>query len=212
MSQQQPNRLTRSEFLRTATGTVAAATAATSLGFPAPAGAETSSPAAPRNGSDALFDKLDDKIRAGMKKHGIPGVAVGMIYRGTRRIKGYGVTNVDYPVPVDGDTLFRIGSTTKTFTGTAAMRLVDRGELDLDARVRDYLPDFATSQPSVARRVTVRQLLNHSAGWLGEYYADKGPGDDALARYVRGMERLPQQTPLGERSPITTPPSCWPGA
>jgi CubicO group peptidase (beta-lactamase class C family) len=46
--------------------------------------------------------------------------------------------------------------------------------------------------------VTVRQLLNHSAGWLGEYYADKGPGDDALARYVAEIARLPQQTPVGK--------------
>jgi CubicO group peptidase (beta-lactamase class C family) len=200
MSQQQPNRLTRGEFLRAATGTVAAAATATSLaGLPAPAAeAKTSSPAAPGDGSDALLGELDAKIRAGMKEHAIPGVALGMIDRGTTYIKGYGVTNVDYPTPVDGNTLFRIGSTTKTFTGTTAMRLVDRGKLDLDARVREYLPGFATSRPSVARRVTVRQLLNHSAGWLGEYYADKGPGDDALARYVRGMARLPQLTPPGQ--------------
>ena len=44
----------------------------------------------------------------------------------------------------------------------------------------------------------MRQLLNHSAGWLGEYYADKGPGDDALARYVAGIARLPQLTPPGK--------------
>jgi CubicO group peptidase (beta-lactamase class C family) len=196
--QQQPNRLTRSEFLRTATGTVAATAATSLVGFPAPAEARAASPRTRGDGSGPLFDELDAKIRAAMKEHGIPGVAVGVIHRGTRYIKGYGVTNVDYPVPVDGDTLFRIGSTTKTFTGTAAMRLVDRGELDLDARVRTYLPEFATSRPSVARRVTLRQLLNHSAGWLGEYYADKGRGDDALARYVKSMERLPQLTPPGE--------------
>jgi CubicO group peptidase (beta-lactamase class C family) len=196
--QQQPNRLTRSEFLRAATGTVAAAATATSLGFPAPAEAKTSSPAVPGRASAALFLQLDAKIRAGMREHAIPGVALGMIDQGTTYIKGYGVTNVDYPVPVDGDTLFRIGSTTKTFTGTTAMRLVDQGKLDLDTRVRKYLPEFATSQPSVARRVTVRQLLNHSAGWLGEYYADMGPGDDALKRYVAGIARLPQLTPLGK--------------
>src|SRR4051812_1096294 len=144
---QQPNRLTRSEFLRTASGTVAAATATSLVGFPAPAGAETPSARPPGDGNTAgsLFDELDAKIRAGMRKYSIPGVAVGVIHKGKRYIKGYGVTNVDYPVPVDGDTLFRIGSTTKTFTGTAAMRLVDRGRLDLDARVREYLPDFATS-------------------------------------------------------------------
>jgi CubicO group peptidase (beta-lactamase class C family) len=197
---QQPNRLTRSEFLRTASGTVAAATATSLVGFPAPAGAETPSARPPGDGNTAgsLFDELDAKIRAGMRKYSIPGVAVGVIHKGKRYIKGYGVTNVDYPVPVDGDTLFRIGSTTKTFTGTAAMRLVDRGRLDLDARVREYLPDFATSEPSVARRVTVRQLLNHSAGWLGEDYADMGRGDDALERYVTGIAQLPQLTPVGK--------------
>src|SRR3954466_15318187 len=171
MSQQQPNRLSRSEFLRTATGSVAAAATATSLvGFPAPAEAKTSSPppAATGDGNGAaagsLFDELDVKIRDGMRKYAIPGVAMGMIYRGTTYIKGYGVTNVDYPLPVDGDTLFRIASNTKTVTRTVVMRLVEQGKLDLDARVRDYLPEFATSQPSVARRVTLRQLLNHSPG------------------------------------------------
>ena len=147
MSQERANRLTRSEFLKTATGTVAAATATSLVGFRTPAEAETSSPAAPADGSASAagspFDELDARIRAGMKKHGIPGVALGMIYRGERYIKGYGVTNVDYPVPVDGDTLFRIGSTTKTFTGTAVMRLVEKGKIDLDARVREYLPELS---------------------------------------------------------------------
>src|SRR5829696_6616845 len=68
MCPQQPNRLTRSDFLRVATGTVATATATSLVGFPAPAGAETSSPAAFGDGSGALFDELDAKIRAGMRE------------------------------------------------------------------------------------------------------------------------------------------------
>jgi CubicO group peptidase (beta-lactamase class C family) len=144
-----------------------------------------------------LFRQLDAKIEAAMHAYGIPGVAVGVLHRGKVYIKGYGVTNVDYPGPVDGDTVFRIASTTKTFTGTTVMRLIDRGELDLDARVRSYLPDFATADETAAAQVTVRQLLNHSAGWLGDFFQDTGPGDDALARYVAGMTRLPQLTSPG---------------
>ncbi len=132
-----------------------------------------------------------------MRELQIPGVAVGVIYRGREYIKGYGVTNVDYPVAVDGDTLFRIGSTTKTFTGTTLMRLVDQGRMNLDAPVRKYLPDFATADPATAARVTVRQLLNHSSGWWGDDVEDFGRGDDAIARYVASMTRLPQLTPLG---------------
>ena len=86
-----------------------------------------------------------------MAKYDIPGVAVGVLHEGREFVRGYGVTNVDYPVPVDGDTVFRVASTTKTFTGTVVMRLVERGKLDLDARVHRHLPDFRTSDPAAAR-------------------------------------------------------------
>src|SRR5690349_11216945 len=157
---QQPNRLTRGQFLRGATGTVAAAVAGPSLsGFPAAAGVGTSSRAATSGPSDSDLAELEAKIRAGMQAYGIPGVAVGLIRGSTTFIRGYGVTNVDYPVPVDGDTLFRIGSTTKTFTGTTAMRLVDRGDLDLDAKLRKYLPHFRTSQPQEIGRASCRERV-----------------------------------------------------
>lgn len=85
---------------------------------------------------DPLFLALDEKILDAMSRYQVPGVAVGVLYNGGEYVRGYGVTNADYPLPVDGDTLFRIGSLTKTFTGTAIMRLVDQGKLDLNAPVR----------------------------------------------------------------------------
>src|SRR5205085_1632348 len=85
--------------------------------------------------AEALFRALDAKIEAAMAEYQIPGVAVGVYYQGQEYVRGYGVTNVDYPQPVDGDTLFRIASTTKTFTGTTVMRLFEQGLLDLDAPV-----------------------------------------------------------------------------
>ena len=154
--------------------------------------------------ADPDFRALDAKIQAGMARYGIPGVAVGVLAQGREYVRGYGVTNIDYPVPVDGDTLFRIASTTKTVTGTTVMRLVEQGKLDLDTPVRTYLPGFQTCDPkvapcdpAVAPRVTLRQLLNHSAGWLGDDFEDTGRWHDALTRYVAGMARLPQVTPPG---------------
>ena len=162
--------------------------------------AKPSSPP-PSNGAspdlDAAFAELDAKIEAGMKAYGIPGVAAAVWAGGQEHVKGYGITNVDHPTPVDGDTIFRIGSTTKTFTGTAMMRLVEQGKVDLDAPVRRYLPDFAVADPAVGAAVTVRQLLNHTSGWLGEDLQDFGRGDDAIARYVASMTRLPQLTAPG---------------
>lgn len=144
------------------------------------------------------FLALEEKIRSGMAAHAIPGVAVGIWDRGVEYVRGFGVLDVDHPVAVDGDTLFRIGSTTKTFTGTAVMRLMELGKLRLDVPVRTYLPEFTTADPTVGPRVRVRQLLNHSAGWLGDYLQDFGDGEDALSRYVQGMSDLEQLTPVGE--------------
>ena len=189
-----PAIISRRRFLHTTAASVLTVASAPARGTLARAAA--AAPAPPT--ADPDFGALDAKIQAGMARYGIPGVAVGVLAQGREYVQGYGVTNVDYPVAVDGDTLFRIGSTTKTFTGTTVMRLVEQGRLDLDAPVRTYLPDFQTADPAVASRVTLRQLLNHSAGWLGDYYEDTGPGDDARARYAAGMARLPQLTPPGE--------------
>src|SRR5215510_6220306 len=186
-----PDSMSRRRFLHATAASVLTAAVAPARRTPARA-AVAGAPTA-----DPDFGELDAKIQAGMAQYRIPGVAVGVLAQGREYVRGYGVTNVDYPVPVDGDTLFRIGSTTKTFTGTSVMRLVEQGTLALDATVRTYLPHFKTADPSVASRVTLRQLLNHSAGWRGDDFEDTGPGDDALARYVVGMARLPQLTPLG---------------
>ncbi len=159
----------------------------------------TAVPALPARATEpASIGRLVEKIEAGMAKYAIPGVGLGLWYGGREYVRGFGVTNVDIPSPVTADTVFRIGSTTKTFTATAIMRLVERGRISLDRPVRAYLPDFQTADPSVAARVTVRQLLNHSAGWMGDYFEDTGQGDDALARYVAGMPKVPQLTPLGK--------------
>jgi CubicO group peptidase (beta-lactamase class C family) len=155
-------------------------------------------PVASDKSAEALFKALDERIEAAMKRFHVPGVSVGVYWQGREHLRGFGVTNVDHPVPVDADTLFRIGSTTKTFTGTAMMRLVEQGKVDLAATARTYLPEFTLADEAVAKSVTVRGLLNHSAGWLGDDYADYRRGDDALQRFVADMKRLPQLTPPGQ--------------
>jgi CubicO group peptidase (beta-lactamase class C family) len=147
--------------------------------------------------SAALFAELDAKIEAAMEKFAVPGAAVAVVHDGNEHVRGYGISSVDAPVPVDEHTLFRIGSTTKTYTGTAVMRLVDAGQVDLDAPVRAYVPELAVADEAVAAEVTVRQLLNHTAGWLGDDVEDFGRGEDAIQRYVAGMADQPQLTPLG---------------
>ena len=142
-------------------------------------------------------DALDDVVERVMREHPVPGVAVGIIADGEETVHGFGITNVDHPLPVDGDTLFQIGSITKTVTATALMRLVEQGTVSLDAPVRTYLPELRLHDEGVAAAVTLQHLLTHGGGWFGDFFDDTGVGDDALAKYVDRLVDLDQLTPLG---------------
>ncbi len=164
---------------------------------PSLASAQASTPTAASSVTDPDFAALDALVTKRMDALGVPGVAVSAIFGDREHAAGFGVTNVDHPLPVDADTLFQIGSNTKTATGTALMRLVEAGKLSLDAPVRAYLPAFRVADEGVSKAVTVRNLVTHTAGWFGDDFTDPGNGDDALARYVSGMADLPQVAPLG---------------
>jgi CubicO group peptidase (beta-lactamase class C family) len=142
--------------------------------------------------------QLQDKLNEAAERLGVPGVAVGIIHEGVEHYAYAGVTSIENPLPVDEDTLFQFGSTGKTFTGTAVLRLVEEGKLELDAPVRRYLPDLKLKDDTAAEKVTVLQLLNHTAGWEGDLMEDTGAGDDSLARYVDNMAKIEQVTPVGE--------------
>jgi CubicO group peptidase (beta-lactamase class C family) len=145
-----------------------------------------------------MFDQLVEAARRAQERLAIPGLAVGLLADGEAHVAGLGVTSSEHPLAVDGDTLFQIGSITKTYTATLVMRLVEQGKLDLDAPVRTYLPNLRLADPDAAARVTLRHLLSHTGGWHGDYFEDTGRGDDALARYVDAMVECAQISPLGE--------------
>jgi CubicO group peptidase (beta-lactamase class C family) len=138
-----------------------------------------------------------DAIQEAMRRYHTPGVAVGVLRDGHDEITTFGVTSIEDPLPVQPNTLFQIGSITKTITATAVMRLVEQGRLELEAPVRRYLPDLQMADEDVAQRLTLRHLLTHTAGFVGDDFTDTGSGDDAVARYVANVVELPQVTPLG---------------
>lgn len=146
---------------------------------------------------DPQFAALCERITADKKRLKVPGVAVGVWHNGQEFTAGFGRTSVENPLRVTPDTLFQVGSISKTFTGTALMRLVEMGQLDLDTPVRKILPKFKMSDPEVEKRLTTRHLLTHTGGWIGDYFDDFGNGDDALQKMVRKIRKLPQVTPLG---------------
>ena len=143
------------------------------------------------------MDELASVVRRTMAELGIPGAAVAVIDTDVRSICE-GITSVDDPLPVTTTTLFQIGSISKTFVATAVMALVADGKLDLDEPVIRYVDDLRLSSTELTQGVTMRHLLTHTTGWVGDHFADTGEGDDALARFVAKLAKAPQLTPLGE--------------
>lgn len=142
--------------------------------------------------------QLQGFVEEAAERHGVPGTAVGIYLDGEEQYAFHGVSSIENRVPIDEDTLFLFGSTGKTFTATAIMRLVEQGKVALDEKVRTYIPELKLKDEDVAREVTVLHLLNHTGGWEGDFMESTGEGDDALARYVERMAELEQVTPLGE--------------
>ena len=77
------------------------------------------------------------------------------------------------------------------------MQLVEERRVDLDAKVRTYLPRFRLQSEADAARLTVRDLVTHHTGYVGDYFRDTGRGDDAIALIVAKMANSPQLVPAG---------------
>src|SRR5438132_322880 len=123
-------------------------------------------------------DNLSDFVEATAAEFDIPGVAVGVWADGREIYACRGVTSVDNPLPVDQDTLYLLGSVTKTYTATALMRLVADGRVELDAPARKYVPELVLADERAAAEVTVFNLLNHTSGLGWDLLVDTGEGDD----------------------------------
>lgn len=119
-------------------------------------------------------------------EHRIPGAVVAILSGGEANVRAFGVLNVATEEASTPDSLFQIGSITKLWTATVIMQLVEQHALDLDAFVRQYLPDFRVGDDDAAASITVRHLLTHTSG-IADDYTPTTRGDDALAKYVNDV-------------------------
>jgi CubicO group peptidase (beta-lactamase class C family) len=147
--------------------------------------------------NQAAFDALLASINKLMEQYNVPGVAVSVYCDGELYEAGLGVTHAEHALPVTPDTIFQIGSITKTYTAFVLMQLVEQGKLNLSDLVIQYVPELQLTDTSVRESVTVEQLLTHLGGWDGDIFTDTGNGDDALARHVGLIASAPQVVPNG---------------
>ena len=115
---------------------------------------------------DGLVDKLDLLIPQLMEQYSAPGAAVSLVRDGELVwSEGYGLADRERGVPVTTDTVFQVASISKAVTSWGVMRLVESGQLELDAPVEQYLTRWHLPRSNYdASGVTIRRLLSHSAG------------------------------------------------
>jgi CubicO group peptidase (beta-lactamase class C family) len=119
-------------------------------------------------------------VEGGMRAFGVPGLAVAVTDRErTLWTAAYGLGDIAAAKPVGPETLFQIGSISKSVAVLAVLQQVDQGRLDLDAPVTDYLPWFRLRAGTEG--VTLHRLLSHTAGLVPGMDATPSTLGEALA-------------------------------
>lgn len=151
---------------------------------------------------DALAEYLDGLVEAQRREYLLPGVTLALVRADAPTLlRGYGHADLAARTPVDPQqTLFRIGSVSKTFIWTAALLLVDRGQLDLDADVNTYLKAVKVA-PAFEAPVTMRQLMSHRAGFEDSFQVFAVGDEDVRPLAQLLAEHQPKRVyPPGARS------------
>ena len=141
---------------------------------------------------DDISGWITEQLPALLAEHKVPGAAIGVYSGGEVFDFASGVLSHATGVEATADSVFQVGSITKTWTTTLVMQLADEGLLDLDATVVTYLPDFSLADSDAAKTITVRQLLCHKAGFEGDIFTDTGNNDDCVEKYVAMLRTDPQ--------------------
>ena len=113
--------------------------------------------------------RIDSVARAALATGPIAGLSVAVVQDGqVLHSHGYGLSDAEASTPVTAETLFNAASVGKIIAAAAVLRLVDEGRLDLSDDLAMLLPTFPN--PEQGRRITLRQLLNHTSGLTDYFY------------------------------------------
>jgi CubicO group peptidase (beta-lactamase class C family) len=154
-----------------------------------------------------LYEKeLEVVLQEIMRRWDIPGLAVGIV-EGDEIVhaKGLGVQSLETQMPVTLDSVFCVQSVSKCFVATAIMQMAERGKLELDAPLVQYLPYFQMDDER-HRQITIRQALSHTSGMPDmdeieyvELVTHPEYDEGAAERLVRGLRDRKLTANPGER-------------
>lgn len=142
---------------------------------------------------------LDERLPQLLRKYDVPAAGWAVLFDGRVVDGAAGLLSRTTGVEATADSVFQIGSITKLWTASLVMQLVDEGRIGLDDPVRQHLPEFRIADEAAAGVITVRQLLDHTAGFEGDIFTDTGTGDDCVEKLVATLDGVAQLFAPGER-------------
>lgn len=150
------------------------------------------------------IEYADSRIKNLMKEHDLPSVVVAMIDGSDIIYKNaYGLSNIAQNTKATLDTVYKVGSITKLFTGIEIMRMHEEGLINIKKPITEYLPDFSiNTRFGSADDITIKSMLTHRSGLprgatvLGWYW-DAAP--DVLKAQTDSLKRAYQAYPVGYR-------------
>jgi len=149
------------------------------------------------------ISRIETAISSFMSQQNIPGMSVAIVIDNQIRFqRGYGMAEVENFVPAKALTVYRIASVSKAVTAVAAMQLVEKGKLDLDAPIQKYVPSFPTKKFPI----TTRQLLAHLSG-IRNYRQGEGERTNRYATLTDALSIFkddPLESEPGTRFNYTT--------
>ncbi|WP_166924732.1 serine hydrolase [Flavobacterium poyangense] len=115
--------------------------------------------------------------------------------------KGYGQANMEWNIPNEPDTKFRLGSISKQFTAFLIVKLAQDGKIKLDAPITTYLPDYPKA---TGDKVTIHHLLTHTSGIpnytsVPRFLQEKSREPYTPQEFIKTFENLPLEFTPGER-------------
>jgi CubicO group peptidase (beta-lactamase class C family)/D-alanyl-D-alanine dipeptidase len=143
----------------------------------------------PRQDYAKVAETLSRLIQNEMQDKKLPAFSIALV--DDQKViwaQGFGYADPDKKTVATAETVYRIGSVSKLFTDIGVMQLVERGQLDLDAPLQKYLPDFHPHNP-FGTPITLRQLMSHRSGLLreppiGNYF---DPSEPSLGAMVQSL-------------------------
>lgn len=141
--------------------------------------------AAPSAAADSVVEVVERAYQPLLEQYDVPGIAVAVTVDGQQHFVELGVADRDTRAPVSRDTLFEIGSLSKTLTATLAGYATARGALDLSDRPSRYLPELAGTPIDAAQ---LRNLGTYTAGGLPLQFPEWVTDDSQLIEYFRGFQ------------------------